>query len=98
MEKKLRYIAVCAVFLLVFDVDYCVDNQANHDDCKQDYAKNAVDGIQRIDDVVEAEETQRIGNQKAEEHHECLVLFVAESGQFFRVREKQRRSVAHDFK
>ena len=84
-------------FLFVFQRFHRVENKPQYDDCKQYHAQHTVDGVERIDYVVKAEKAQRIGNQKAEKHVERFVLFIAQNGQFIRVRKEQGRAIAHDF-
>lgn len=84
-------------FLFVFQSFHRVENKPQYDDCKQYHAQHAVDGIERIDNVVKAEKAQRISNQKAEKHDERFVFFITQNAQFFCVRKEQGRAVAHDF-
>lgn len=84
-------------FLFAFQRFRGVENKSQYDDCKQYNPQYAVDGIKRIDYVVKTEKAQRISNQKTEKYDERFVLFIAQNGQFIRVRKEQGRAIAHDF-
>jgi len=61
--------------VLFFYGFYYEDNQFDNRQGGEDYAADAVEGVEVIDDVVKAEETQRVGENEAQKD-DCVSMFV----------------------
>lgn len=79
---------------------YCFDYKDNEfDDIqrREDYATHTVERIEVVNDVVKAEEAQRIGKNKAQKH-DCVSMFVVgKPDKFFCARHRFLHSVTDYF-